>query len=148
LTATAAAFSPRRNLFDPEAVMKLLGALIVSLLFLIGPSPAHDSWISRERFRNPVTLDWCCGREDCGIVMPAPKATAVGWAIHGEEILDLDGRRLRVDEVVSYDETLPSPDGYFYRCHVVARDYEAGGDLRDYFWDGERRCLFAPHQSL
>jgi len=109
--------------------MKLLGALIVSLLFLISPSPSHDSWISRERFRNPVTLDWCCGREDCGIVMPAPKATAVGWAIHGEEILDLDGRRLRVDEVVSYDETLPSPDGYFYRCPIVARDYERPSGL-------------------
>jgi hypothetical protein len=88
--------------------MKLLAALIITSQLLIGPSPAHDSWISREHMMNPLTLDWCCGRGDCGIVMPAPKATPAGWAIHGEEILDLDGRRLRVDEVVPYDETLPS----------------------------------------
>ena len=113
--------------------MKLLGALIVTSFLLISPSPAHDSWISRERRMNPVTLDWCCGRGDCGIVMPAPKATAAGWAIHGEEIVDLDGRRVRVDEVVPYQETLPSPDGHFYRCHTVGRDYEAGGDPPEYF---------------
>ncbi len=127
--------------------MKLLGSLI-ALLLLISPSPAHDSWISRERMMNPITLDWCCGRGDCGVVMPAPKATAAGWAIHGEEILDLDGRRIRVDEVVPYGETLPSPDGHFYRCHTVGRDYEAGGNPDEYLWDGERRCFFAPPQSL
>jgi len=128
--------------------MKLLGALIVTSFLLISPSPAHDSWISRQRKMNPITLDWCCGRGDCGLIMPAPKATAAGWAIHGEEILDLNGRRLRVDEVVPYDETPPSQDGHFYRCHTVGRDYDEDGNPNEYLWDGERRCFFAPPQSL
>ena len=128
--------------------MKLIAVLSVGSLLLIRSSPAHDSWISRERMMNPITLDWCCGRGDCGIVMPAPKATAAGWAIHGEEILDLDGRRLRVDEVMPYDETLPSPDGQFYRCHTVGRDYDEDGNPNEYLWDGDRRCFFDPPQSL
>ena len=128
--------------------MRLLAALVVTSPLFISPSPAHDSWISREHMRNPVTLDWCCGRGDCGIVLPAPKATATGCAIHGEEIVDLDGRRLRVDEVVPYDETQPSPDGHFYRCHTVGRDYDEDGNPNEYLWDGERRCFFAPPQSL
>jgi len=57
-------------------------------------------------------------------------------------------RRLRVDEVVPCDETLPSPDGHFYRCHTVGRDYDEDGNPNEYLWDGERRCFFAPPQWL
>ena len=128
--------------------MKLLGALAVALLLLISPSPAHDFWINQQSQRNPVTHAWCCGLGDCGVVMPTPKATAAGCAIHGDEVVDFDGRRIRVDEVVPYAETSPSPDGYFYRCQDVGRDYDSDGNPNDYLWDGERRCFFAPPQSL
>jgi hypothetical protein len=127
--------------------MKLFGALAVAMLLLIGPSPAHQSWISQEGATNPVTGKWCCGARDCGIVMPAPIATTAGWAIHGDEIIDHDGRRVRVDEVVPYEEASPSPDGYFWRCHTLE------GTLYDVqnhatYVDGQRRCFFAPPQSL
>jgi hypothetical protein len=90
--------------------MKLFSALaLATLLALVHPSRAHDSWISRQRILNPVTHAWCCGTEECGIVMPAPFATGAGRAIHDEEIIDLDGRRVRVDEVVPYGEVMPSP---------------------------------------
>jgi hypothetical protein len=55
---------------------------------------------------------------DCGIVMPAPKATAAGWAIHGEEVVDF-GRRIRVDEVVPYADTSPSAQVYFIADEVI-----------------------------
>jgi len=115
---------------------------------LLAVSGAHEFWIGQQNQRNPVTQEWCCGLGDCGIVMPSPKATAAGWAIHGEQIIDYDGRRIRVDEMVPYAETSPSPDGYFYRCNDVGRDYTEDGNPYDYLWDGKRRCFFAPPQSL
>ena len=51
------------------------------------------------------------------------------------------------DEVVPYDHVSPSPDGYFWRCHTVkSKNYDVHGHA-DYV-DGERRCFFAPPQSL
>ena len=131
--------------------MRPFGALVVATLLLIGPSPAHESWISAEGAVNPVTGKWCCGAPDCGIVMPAPIATAADWAIHGDEIVDLNGRRVRVDEVVPYKEVSPSPDGYFWRCHSFeATFYDVQGDVQNHvrYADGKRRCFFAPPQSL
>jgi hypothetical protein len=102
--------------------MRLFGALAVAAFLLVHPSLAHDSWISNDGLKNPATEEWCCGRGDCGIVMPTPKVTAVGWVIHGDVIIDISGRRIRVDEVIPYNEVLPSPDGYFWRCHTVEND--------------------------
>ena len=80
--------------------------------------------------------------------MPAPVATPEGWAIHGEEIIDVDGRRVRVDEVVPYREAMPSPDGYFWRCHsTVNPDFDITNNT-EMLIDGDRRCFFAPPQSL
>ena len=59
--------------------MRLLAALVVfAFSALVHPSRAHDLWISRDGLKNPVNQGWCCGRGDCGIVMPAPKPTAAG----------------------------------------------------------------------
>ena len=94
-----------------------------------------------------MTGKWCCGAPDCGIVMPAPIATAAGWAIHGDEIVDLNGRRVRVDEVVPYGEASPSPDGYFWRCHTLEGTlYDVHNHVT--YVNGQRRCFFAPPQSL
>ena len=125
----------------------LCGVLAVAMLMFARPSTAHDSWISAEGLKNPTTQEWCCGRGDCGIVLPAPKPTVAGWAIHGEEIIDVSGRRVRVDEVVPYSDVSPSPDGYFWRCHTVeSKNYDVRGHA-DYV-DGGRRCFFAPPQGL
>ena len=128
--------------------MRLFGALAVAMLLaLVSPSRAHDTWISHDELTNPVTHEWCCGRGDCGIVLPAPKASAAGWAIHGDVIIDINGRRARVDEVVPYNEALPSLDGNFWRCHTVeSKNYDVHGHA-DYV-DGNRRCFFAPPQAL
>jgi hypothetical protein len=78
--------------------------------------------------------------------MPAPIATDAGWAIHGGEIIDHESRRVRVDEVVPYDEAIPSPDGYFWRCHSLEVTFF--GTQHETYADGEQRCFFAPPQSL
>jgi len=129
--------------------MNLFGVLVgLTLLALVGPSSAHDSWISGNRKLSPATQEWCCGTKECGIVMPAPIATRAGWAIHGEVIIDVDGRRVRVDEVVPYREVMPSPDGYFWRCHsTVNPDFDITNNV-EMLIDGDRRCFFAPPQSL
>ncbi len=128
-------------------VARLCGVLALAALSWLRPSLAHDSWISENGLENPITHEWCCGRGDCGIVMPTPKPTDAGWAIHGDEIIDISGRRIRVDEIVPYTEVSPSPDGYFWRCHTVeSKNYDVHGHA-DYV-DGKRRCFFAPPQSL
>jgi hypothetical protein len=119
---------------------RLFGVLAVATLSLIGPSPAHQSWISEEGAKNPVTGSWCCGVHDCGIVMPAPIATDAGWAIHGDVIIDVNGRRVRVDEVVPYNEAIASPDGHFWRCHSLEVTFF--GTQYETYADGEAPLLF------
>ncbi len=88
---------------------------------LLGASTAaiaHDSWIARGEYRNPVTGEWCCGEHDCFPV--AGKNIAINET--GYEIRHLD-------ETVPYERVLPSEDGKYWRCHRP---------------DGTRRCFFAP----
>jgi hypothetical protein len=61
------------------------------------------------------------------------RATPGSWAIHGDEIIDISGRRIRVDEVVPYSEVSASPDGYFWRCHTVeSQNYDMHGHANEY----------------
>lgn len=79
---------------------------------------AHDSWISRGGYRGPLNGEWCCGHDDC-VTVPAQsiKQNGVGYELQN------------TSEVVPYQETLPSIDGQYWRCHRP---------------DGSRRCFFAP----
>ena len=53
-----------------------------------------------------------------------------------------------VDEVGPYREAMPSPDGYFWRCHsTVNPDFDITNNT-EMLIDGDRRCFFAPPQSL
>jgi hypothetical protein len=99
---------------------------------------AHDIWINRGTYRNPAG-EWCCGAEDCGVVSKdAVKATKGGYSVvgivtYGQAITGdaLDGptQRERVNELVPYSQSLPSPDGAYWRCKRP---------------DGTPRCFFAP----
>ena len=75
--------------------------------------------------------------------MPAPKATATGWAIHDEEVVDFDGRCIRVNEVVPYAETSRSPDGYFYHCQDVGQIMTKMEFLMILCGAAIARCFFA-----
>ncbi len=99
---------------------------------------AHDLWISRQSYRNPAG-EWCCGAEDCGIVSSeAVKTVKGGYSLRGPVTYGMgatgneaDGptRSEQLNEIVPYSQTLPSPDGAYWRCKRP---------------DGTPRCFFAP----
>ena len=99
---------------------------------------AHDIWINRGSFKNPAG-EWCCGAEDCGVVNPkAVHALSGGYSVvgsvtYGEAITGnaADGPTTHdnVNEVIPYNQALPSPDGAYWRCKRP---------------DGTARCFFAP----
>jgi hypothetical protein len=96
---------------------RLIRLLVASsLLWLVSPTLAHDSWISRGALRNAAG-EWCCGEGDC-FVVPS-KQVSIAPA----------GYRLPNGETVPFTEAQPSPDGEFWRCKRP---------------DGSRRCFFAP----
>src|SRR6185312_14043907 len=107
-------------------------------LVLSSSAAAHDVWINKGTYKNPAG-EWCCGANDCGVVSrDAVKAmqggySVVGTVTYGEAITGntADGptHQENVNEVVPYSQSLPSPDGAFWRCKRP---------------DGSQRCFFAP----
>jgi hypothetical protein len=92
----------------------IFGLALVWTLAPISPGAAHDSWISRGAYRNPVG-EWCCGDNDC----ESPDRVAVtgkGWVV-------------RDTEFVPFEEASPSPDGKVWICRRP---------------DRTRRCVFGP----
>lgn len=114
----------------------------LQLAFLLIPIAssafAHDIWINRGSYRNPAG-EWCCGAEDCGVVSPdAVKVGGAGYSLHGNvtygmgvtgNVADGPTHSESVNEVVPYSQSLPSPDGSYWRCKRP---------------DGSSRCFFAP----
>jgi hypothetical protein len=99
---------------------------------------AHDIWISRGAGKNQAG-EWCCGADDCGVVSPhAVKAGAGGYSLAGPVTYGMgvtgnaaDGptRQENIQEAIPYSQSLPSPDGAYWRCKRP---------------DGSPRCFFAP----
>ncbi len=112
--------------------------LVLVLSLLCYSAFAHEVWISRGAFKNPAG-EWCCGAEDCGVVSPnAVKAGIGGYSVrgpvtYGEAVTgnshDGPTHQETVNEVVPYSQSLPSPDGAYWRCKRP---------------DGSPRCFFAP----
>ena len=97
---------------------------LIAGAFLFGASTvtfAHDSWISRGKFRNPETGEWCCGKHDCFAI----PASMVRISATGYELPYLG-------ETIPYRKVLPSADDKYWRCHRP---------------DGTRRCFFAPQKG-
>ncbi len=97
----------------------IIWAAILAVSFLTGAALAHDSWISKGMHRNAMG-EMCCGEGDCFMVEPV-RTTAQGYLI------------LALNELVPFNEALPSPDGAYWRCKRP---------------DGSRRCFFAPPPSM
>jgi hypothetical protein len=99
---------------------------------------AHDVWISRGSYKNPAG-EWCCGAEDCGVVSPdSVRVVTGGYSLRGDvtygvgvtgNTADEPTRQENVNETVPYSQSLPSPDGAFWRRRRP---------------DGSPRCFFAP----
>lgn len=117
----------------------LVRSLLVIVLSLSCYSAfAHEAWISRGGFKNPAG-EWCCGAEDCGVVSPsAVKAGTGGYSLRGIVTYGAEATGNAADgptwydnvnETVPYSQSLPSPDGAYWRCKRP---------------DGSPRCFFAP----
>jgi hypothetical protein len=129
-------------------IMFLFGVIgLVGLLWLLafvfgGRAEAHDIWISQGQHRNPAG-EWCCGANDCGVVASSGiKAVQGGYSIRSTVTYGVgitgnpsDGptHSEPVNEIVPYSQSLPSPDGSFWRCKRP---------------DGSNRCFFAPKPDM
>jgi hypothetical protein len=116
---------------------------VVSASILVASTAlAHDLWISRGSYKNPAG-EWCCGASDCGVVSAnAVKAMRGGYSLRGDVVYGLEAtgnvadgptRREQINEVVPYSQSLPSPDGSYWRCKRP---------------DGTNRCFFAPKPEM
>lgn len=109
------------------------------LKFAVMPAHAHDLWINGKR--NPAG-EWCCGATDCGVVNSTGiKAVQGGYSLRGTVTYGVDvtgnpsdgpTHSEPVNELVPYSQSLPSPDGSYWRCKRP---------------DGSNRCFFAPKPS-
>jgi hypothetical protein len=63
----------------------LMAMVLVGLFSSIVAADAHDSWISRDGYRNPAG-EWCCGATDCE---PHDQiaTTGAGWVVDGTELI-------------------------------------------------------------
>lgn len=130
-----------------EKILLVLGAtvvLVIGLLFLgaalawVPHAHAHDIWINKGSYKNPAG-EWCCGAKDCGVMsLGAVKAINGGYSVRGNvnygaeitgDIHDGPSKSESVDEIIPYSQSLPSPDGSYWRCKRL---------------DGSARCFFAP----
>ena len=113
-------------------MLRNLGRLLLVLALSLSSiaALAHDVWIHRGA--------WCCDAEDCGVVAPGAVKTGVGgYSVRGPVTYGVgvtgnaeDGptRQENLNEVVPYSQSLPSPDGAYWRCKRP---------------DGSPRCFFA-----
>ena len=119
-------------------------ASILGVLLIAGTAAAHDIWIGRGAYRDPVSNAWCCGKEDCGVIedpLHAVHTLKRAYWIDGVvqrgmiatgNVNDGPVKRTRVKASIPYNRALPSPDGKYWMCLV----YEDGQPIP--------RCFFAP----
>ena len=95
-----------------------LAGLSALTLFSLSYAYAHDTaeWIQRGGYKNAIG-ELCCGERDCTELSD----TDIGVTAGGYHIKS-------ISETVPYSETLPSPNGRYWRC----------------YWGGKRKCFFAP----
>ena len=100
----------------------LVRTLLVAVpaLLIATLATAHDSWINEGKYKSPAG-ELCCGEGDCFVVP--------GQAVS----IARDGYRVFGTETIPFSQTLPSPDGAYWRCKRP---------------DGSPRCFFAPPGSF
>lgn len=116
----------------PSLVPRVLRTVpLCASLTVILPSSvvlAHDSWISRYRYRDPATNAWCCDEHDCSAIDRSEvKVAGPGFLVRG--IYWVERQRI-----------LPSGDGNYWACFnsegTGPHDQPAGV-----------RCLFVPFDA-
>lgn len=103
------------------------------LMAFVQPADSHDSWISRNRFRDPLTGQWCCNEHDCNIlsvdnIRQFKDSFEITIAYFGED----------KKFVVPNSRILPSLDGRYWAC-LSTETVSRGRGVRIGV-----RCFFAP----
>ncbi|MEJ1938837.1 hypothetical protein WDZ92_52235 [Nostoc sp. NIES-2111] len=101
-------------------------AAAMAVLASTAPVAAHDHWMNRGDYRDPLFGEQCCDEHDC---QPIPEEQVRAAP---------DGYHLASGEVIPYRRVLPSEDGQYWVCRW------------DVHWENRRspiRCFFAPPQS-
>lgn len=75
------------------------------------PAYPHENWISREKFRDPQTGDWCCNAHDCHEVSPDQV-----WHQRDSVTLKFPFEGVKRDFEVPNTRILPSRDGKYWVC--------------------------------
>lgn len=99
------------------ALVCIVVAVVICVLFMTLPAFAHDIWISKEHRTNDAG-EWCCNGFDCKVVES------------GDYLVSPRGYTMTADgEFIPHAETQASGDNQFWICRRP---------------DKSRRCTFAP----
>jgi hypothetical protein len=107
--------------------------LVITSCAMAEPAFAHDSWISREKARDPESGAWCCNEHDCQMLSPdqvfqEKDGVIVVTTFFGEE------HRFSV----ARSRVLPSQDGQYWACLSMEQASRGRGVHLGI------RCFFAP----
>jgi hypothetical protein len=103
-----------------------MGTLLVVLL---GSSfaAAHESWISKNKLRDPLSNQWCCNHIDCAEVPQSGVREVNGGYLLAE-----------TGETIPYTRVIwASPEGTWVRCRYMSGEKA-----------NQTRCLIGPPPSL
>ena len=104
---------------------RLVRVLFSVVLVLPTIASAHDSWISRQKLRDPNSGEWCCNENDCSALDEVRIVeTKEGYVVD---------RRF----FISKDRAIPSYDGRYWAC------FDPGG-LHGHGPKRDVRCFFVP----
>jgi len=105
----------------PGGVKRLtLGSVLLATMFTLASAHGPAEWIQRGGYKNAAG-ELCCGERDCfELATDDVSVTAAGYYVRS------------ISETVPFSETLPSPDGQYWRCQ----------------WGGARKCFFAPPPQI
>jgi hypothetical protein len=134
-------------------MFRITGVLVL-VSMLVPQASAHDAlgasdWIGANpgKYKSVTGNIECCGKGDCGrLDDDAVRYGKAGVEVHGTATFFI-GRdpnswmRLRIDEVIPYNEVQPSEDGKFWRCQWPGPQ-QTGGVM--YGTTPHRTCFFGP----
>src|SRR4051812_3099913 len=83
-----------------------IASLSLALIAFPHIAMAHDNWISRNKFHDPQSGEWCCSEHDC-------------TALDDVRIQhQADGYVIDRKYFVAHKRVLPSHDGRYWACYV------------------------------
>lgn len=83
-----------------------VGTFSIALVLFVstGTAIAHDDWISRNQFYDPMSRAWCCDEHDCfPLAVEKVKVMGTGFVVEGQYF-------------VARHRVLPSSDGQYWAC--------------------------------